>query len=283
MQFLDKKKVGVLLALILLFFALTPLVKFSRQRIAEYQFLQSYNPTPIPTQEPIGGKPLPKKERYDIYLLGDSMTHALGPRGGVFTELLRKEYPGMFFEVSNYAKSTQNILSLPEKLGQPFQADKDLLLKPVLEGNPDIIIIESFGYNPLSHLGIKGGLKKQNETLDKVVGKLKEKFPNAVIIFLATIAPDKKTYGQSINPVTTDNERWAQAEERIEYITNHIAYAQEHRIPLANAYIRSLDKFGDGDLIYINQDDDIHPSGEGLALMGRVLVETIVKENIFPR
>src|SRR5256885_2372330 len=58
---------------------------------------------------------LPKSQRYDIYLVGDSMTRALGPRGGIFTELIRKEYPGIFIEVSNYAKS-ENLIEFLSRI-----------------------------------------------------------------------------------------------------------------------------------------------------------------------
>lgn len=225
---------------------------------------------------------LPKKHTYNIYLIGDSMTHAFGPRGGVFTEILSKAYPDLFFEVSNYAEANQSILLLPDRLHEKVQADHDLLLKPILDGEADVIIIESFGYNPLSQFGLETGLKKQREILTEVMTTLTNRFPNTVVMFLAAIAPDKKTYGINVTHSDADG-RWTQAEERIEYITNHIKYANEHGIPVMNAYEESLDSTGDGDTKYINPDDNIHPSAEGLALMGRVMTKRIEEENIFPR
>ena len=242
-------------------------------------------PTVKPTDTPFTTYKNPvftKSERYDIYLIGDSMTNAFGPRGGIFNELLSKAYPGIFFEISNYAEANQSILLLPARLNESVQADHDLLLAPVLEGDPDMIIIESFGYNPLSQFGIADGLKKQEEVLTQVMTTLTNRFPDTIIMFLTAIAPDKKTYGQKINPASAD-ERWVQAEERIEYITNHIAYALDHNIPLMNAYKESLDTRGDGDTKYINPDDNIHPSSEGLELMGKVMTEKIIEENIFPK
>ncbi|HVZ67342.1 MAG TPA: GDSL-type esterase/lipase family protein [Patescibacteria group bacterium] len=225
---------------------------------------------------------LAKAKKYNIYLIGDSMTHAFGPRGGIFSELINKAYPGTFFEVSNYAHANESILLLPDNLKTPVQADKDLLLKPILEGNPDLIIIESFGYNPLSQFGLKGGIEKQNEYLTEIMTTLTNRFPNTAIMFFTAIAPDKKTYGMNITHAT-EAERWAQAEERIDYITNHRDYAIEHRIPLIDAYQASLDSDGDGDTKYINPDDNIHPSEEGLALMARVMVKTIQEDKIFPK
>ena len=209
------------------------------------------------------------------------MMHAFGPRGGRFNETLSQTYPDKFFEIVNYAEANQNILLLPNRLNEEVRADHDLLLQPILKGNPELIIIESFGYNPLSHLGTTDGIKKQNETLTQVMTTLTNKFPNASIMFMATIAPDKKTYAQKITHASA-SERWAQAEERIEYITNHIKYANDHNIPLINAYTESLDAEGNGNTKYINPDDNIHPSEEGLAFMGRIMTKRIGEEKIFP-
>jgi len=248
--------------------------------------LVSPGPSTVPTDTPFTTytKPvLEKSDRYHIYLIGDSMTHAFGPRGGIFTELLSKEFPETNFEVSNYAEANQSIIHLPNRLKEEVQADHDLLLDPILSGDPDphLIIIESFGYNPLSQLDRAEGLKKQEEVLTEVMTTFTNRYPGTIIMFLATIAPDKQTYGMSVTDSDEDG-RWAQAEERIAYITNHIDFANRHNIPLINAYSESLDASGDGDTKYINPDDDIHPSAEGLAHMARIMVQKIIEEIIFP-
>lgn len=285
----NKKNLGLVAAIVILFLISELVLVFKPQKPQPAQpstpQLQVAIPTVKPTNIPFTTykKPvLAKSDRYDIYLIGDSMTHAFGPRGGIFNQLLSNEYTGTFFEISNYAKGGQNILLLPAFLNEPVQAASDLLLVPVLQGEPDLIIIESFGYNPLSQFGIAGGLKKQEEVLTEVMTTLTNRFPNTVIMFLTAIAPDKKTYGQKASKSSADA-RWAQAEERIEYITNHRDYAKEHNILLIDTYQESLDALGDGDTKYINPDDNIHPSAEGLALMGRVMAKRIAEENIFPR
>ncbi len=283
MRFLNKRFIQIVLLLIIIITSGFIVEFFTSQKPHILKMALPF-PTAIPTDTPFTTYKKPtfaKSNKYSIYLLGDSMTHAFGPRGGIFNELLSREYPGVFFEISNYAQANQSILLLPERLKEPVQADHDLFLNPVLEGHPDVIIIESFGYNPLSHLGIKDGLKKQEEVLTEIMTTLTNRFPNTDIMFLATIAPDKKTYGQNISHADADA-RWVQGEERIEYITNHIKYATEHNIPLINAYQESLDTQGDGDTKYINPDDNIHPSAEGLSLIGRVMTKRISEENIFP-
>jgi lysophospholipase L1-like esterase len=246
------------------------------------------SPTPTPTLPPLDDftykKPtLVRSEKYNIYLIGDSMTHAFGPRGGVFSELLTDQFPDKNIEVFNYAQAGVNISQLPERLDEEFQADKDLRLKPILSGDPEphVIIIESFGYNPLSELGKVDGLRKQEEVLIEVMKTLTNRYPGTIIMFMATIAPDKKTFSESATGGDSFG-RWAQAEERIEYITSHMDFASERNIPLIDTYGPSLDSEGDGDTKYINPDDDIHPSAEGLAHMARIMVKRILEEQIFP-
>ena len=225
---------------------------------------------------------LQKSDIYNIYLIGDSMTHALGPRGGRFTEVISKAYPGAFFEVSNYAEAGQNIEMMEEHLYKVVTPAGDVTLKPVFDGDPQVIIIESFGYNPLSQHGLEGGLKKQNEVLTHIMQKLTERFPNTVIFFMATIAPDRDTYGRKVLKSDSQGSR-LQADERIAYIKNHIKFAQDHNIPIIDVYSESLDAQGDGDTKYINPDDNIHPSAEGLELMSQVMTKRIQEENIFPQ
>lgn len=280
----NKKKIKLVFVILILIFASELVLAILKPQKSQSPRLQVYIPSIKPADTPFTTYKKPivaKSERYDIYLLGDSMMNAFGPRGGQFNEILSKANPGTFFEISNYAQANQSILLLPARLREPVQADTDLLLKPIIEGDPDLIIIESFGYNPLSQFGTTEGLKKQEEVLTEVMTTLTNRFPNTAIMFLATIAPDKKTYGKNISHASADG-RWAQAEERIEYITNHIDYALTHNIPLINAYEASLDGEGDGDTKYINPDDNIHPSAEGLAHMARVMTKRIEEENIFP-
>ncbi len=238
-------------------------------------------PLPIDTSYSSYNKPiLAKSDKYNIFLIGDSMTHAFGPRGGIFTELLRKDYPDTNFEVYNYGQAGFNLLQLPKMLDEEeIQTDDGHRLRPVLSGEPtpDLIIIESFGYNPLSDLGEEEGLKKQDEVLLYVMKKITDRYPDTVIMFSATIAPDKKTYSMSATGADEEGRR-AQAEERIMYIKNHMDFAREYNIPVIDTYTPSLDSEGDGDTKYINPDDDIHPSEEGLAHMARIMVRRIQEE-----
>lgn len=237
-------------------------------------------PTPSPIPFTLYKNPrLEKSDEFKIFLVGDSMTHALGPRGGIFNEELSNAHKGIFLQIFNYSQANQSIETLPQRLNESVQADTDLLLPPMLEGEPDLIILESFGYNPLSQHGLEGGLKRQTELLTEIMTTLTNKFPNTVIMFLSTIAPDRDLYGKNIQ--LTD--RVTQANERIAYIENHNKYAQEHNIPLINVFQESLDAEGDGAEVYISPDDTIHPSNAGSELISKVMTRRILEENVFPQ
>src|SRR5690349_15366394 len=110
----------------------------------------SPTPTSIPTPTPTPFthyqiRKLENKYVYNVVLVGDSMTHALGPHGGRLLDYLQAKFVGKGFIIDNYAYST-NITSLPNFLTQETKT-WDLTFQPILKRDFDVIIIESFGYN----------------------------------------------------------------------------------------------------------------------------------------
>jgi hypothetical protein len=110
---------------------------------------------------------------------------------------------------------------------------------------------------------------------------IKEK-PNMAIIFVTTIAPNLDKYAKSTQPKTSAEDRRKQAEERISYLKNHNDYAKSHNIPLINIYEKSLTENGDGNIKYINETDDIHPSFQGIEFIGEEIGNYIYDNNILP-
>jgi lysophospholipase L1-like esterase len=229
---------------------------------------------------------IPKKDVYTIFMVGDSMTEALGPHGGKLNEFINTLYqstPGhQRIVIDNYAKGSTNILGLHDAMTQKTISG-DAVLAPLLSRPFDLILIESFGYNPLSELGLPGGLKKQTQTLDTLMKILTTTHPHSAIIFVATIAPNKETYAQEESPGNTLAEREAQAQERMEYIKNHIVYAKSHNIPLIDIYNKSLTPSGDGDLSNINPDNHIHPSFKGIDFISQEIANFIYENQTLPR
>ena len=225
-----------------------------------------------------------KKNLYTIFMIGDSMTLALGPHGGTFydyiSELYRKDNIGIL--VDNYARGSTNILSVSEELTKQTTY-WDSTFAPLLGRDYDLILVESFGYNPLSQFGIAGGIEKQNQAIDALMTTLITTHPNSAIVFVATIAPNKETYAKKELPNVPTSERVAQAEERMSYIKNHIDYAKSHNIPVINIYEKTLDANGDGQVKYINPDDNIHPSFAGVDFIGHEIANFIYDNQILPR
>jgi len=225
-----------------------------------------------------------KKNTYIIFMIGDSMTLALGPHGGTFNQYINELYKkdGIGVLVDNYAKGSTNILSVNDELTQKTTY-WDSTFAPLLSRDYDLILVESFGYNPLSQFGLENGIKRQNQALDELMKTLITTHPNSAIVFVATIAPNKENYAKKVILHIPTEDRIKQAEERMAYIENHISYAKSHNIPLVNIYEKSLNANSDGDLKYINPDDYIHPSFAGVDFIGHEIANFIYNNQILPR
>src|SRR4051812_45977919 len=149
------------------------------------------------TPQPSGDEPfryyvapkLPKKSEYTIVMVGDSMTYALGPHGGTFNEFINDKYKPqkIGIVVDNYAAGSTNVLSLPKAMTTKTTY-WDSTFAPLLSRKFDLILIESFGYNPLSQFPRAEGLKKDDEMLDQTMKTLIKTHPEARVAFVATIA-----------------------------------------------------------------------------------------------
>lgn len=249
---------------------LNPLYDILKQPII---FLESiFNKNTLPTQTK-------NSKSYTIALVGDSMTQYLGS-GDPLRDSLKKLYPGKEFGILNFGIGSTNILTLPDRLVKESKRG-DETLPPILDTKPDIILLESFGNNPLSQFKLEQGLKKQKEILDQIIKIIKEKNPQTVLVFVATIAPSKERYAEGIVVLMPD-QRKSWAEERIAYIQNHIDYAKAHKIPLINIYEKSLNDKGEANIDYLNSKDFIHPSDTGIQLIDSQIAEEISKQKIIP-
>lgn len=234
--------------------------------------------TPIETYAPPKVKPAGS---YTLLFVGDSMTGALGENFEILRKYLGSYYPGKDFGLFNYGFGSTNIYSVKQRL----HSDSHYLGKtvpPILGRYYDVIILESFGYNPLSEYSIEEGIARQTKMLDQITVQLYEAKPESMIIFMATIAPSKQKYALGVID-SSPEERADQAEERIAYIKNHIDYAQKHNFPLINVYEKSLDKNGNAILRYISPDNYIHPSPEGVRFISQQIADFLNQNDILPK
>lgn len=242
------------------------------------------NSTLNPSEVPVFPYQIPKiqtQPSYRIVLVGDSMVAALGANAQPLRQSLLGLYPKHEFVGYNYGIPSQSITILPQLLSQggSFESGD---YAPILNQGFELIIIESYGYNPLSDLPLEKGLFRHRGILEASVEKIIRQKPDSIVAIMATIAPSQEYFATGVHDLSAQ-ERKSWADERIAYIKNAIKFANENNLPLINVYERSLNENGKVNLSYISKDDYIHPSQEGIDLIARTIADFIYQNNIFPR
>ncbi|OGE31539.1 hypothetical protein A3C59_05340 [Candidatus Daviesbacteria bacterium RIFCSPHIGHO2_02_FULL_36_13] len=212
---------------------------------------------------------------YTIVMVGDSMTETLGNSDEI-RKFLKEYYPDKTFEVLNYGFGSTNILTLKTRLLEKTFHGREF--RPITEIDFDLILIESFGHNPLSHLSMEEGLREQTKALEEAVQILKDKNPEGRIVFVATIAPSKAQYGRGQVELTPEaRQGWVL--EREAYIKNHIKFAMDNNIPLINIFEKSKVE-GDLNLDLVRTEDYIHPSPTGTIFISKIIADFLFQEKI---
>ncbi len=239
---------------------------------------QTISPTPTPYQFPYKNPSIPKNRSYRMIIVGDSIVNSLGLNANVLREDLIKYYPDSEFVTYNYGYPSTNVLSLYQRLTQTTNdGAKDN--QAILTQQFELIIIESFGNNPLSQFPLVEGLQKQNEELERSVNSILAQKPNAALAFLTPIALDPINYARGSRDLSPEvRKQWVT--ERVAYIDNHRKFAQEKGIPVIDVYKASLKPDGTVDKSYIS-DDFIHPSKKGIELISQTITDYIFNNKIF--
>ncbi len=237
------------------------------------------SPTPTPYQFPYKSPRIEKSRSYRTILVGDSITASLGANANVLREYLIDYYPENEFVNYNYGYGSTNIESLPTRLHEQTTY-LGATNPPILKQGFELIIIESFAFNPLSEYTLDEGLKKQTEVLEQSVRDILREKPDVALAFMIPIAPSLSEFGKGTVDLSPD-QRSYWATERIAYIDNHRKFAEDHGIPVIDVYQASLKDDGTVDLKYV-ADDFIHPSEEGIKLISREIADYIYVNEIFP-
>lgn len=242
----------------------------------EWQMTPMPTPAPTPYVFTQYHNPLiPKKDHYTIFFVGDSMTEAMGPHPSLFSDLINAAYPTTRFVIDNYSVGGQNVTSLSQLLNTPKEFPNGME-KEALKRDFDILVIESFGHNPLSDFELTEGLSLQDRLLTKMMTTITRDHPQAVVIFLATIGPSDERYGDGLLNLTPELKA-GYVRERKAYIENHIAYAQKHGIPLLNLYASGREADGTVKLSYLRESDHLHPSQEGIEWIQSELAKFVIE------
>jgi lysophospholipase L1-like esterase len=232
-------------------------------------------PTPTPT--PISKTYTLKKNPVTIALLGDSMTDTLGP----FNELqdsVKTHYPDLILNILNYGVGASNIDHGIERI----TTDYEYLGKKIpalTKKQPDIIVLESFGYNPYPFE--EGAIDKHWLALARAVDTIRQSIPNAQIVIAATIAPNARAFADGAPGISfTSQEKKRHVEKIKQYLQSTTRFATNQHLPLVDAFHPSLDPDGNGSLIYINSNDHIHPSAKGKKFFAQILAKTLVEHRL---
>ncbi len=222
---------------------------------------------------------IPLKKAYLTFLVGDSMVAALGKSANELRLDLIANYPNHEFVNYNYGFGSTNILTVPDRLDKQTTYLGETF-PPIIKEAFDLIIFESFAYNPLSQYPLAEGLQKQEAILDMSIKEVVTKHPNSVVAMMVPIAPSEEFFAKGVVDLTPQvRKQWV--EERIAYIKNAIAFAKKNNIPLINVYGKSLTADGKADLKYINPVDYIHPSVAGVSLISKTIADFILQNHIF--
>lgn len=214
-----------------------------------------------------------KSGRKKIAILGDSMVDTMGTGLPYLSKQLKARFPNMEFDLLNYGIGSENIVTANDRIDNNY-VYKDRSYPVLANLGADIIIVESFAYNPIGDN--LGDLTKQTEMINSIVSKLKN--DNVKIIFLAVISPIKKNFGRGPGGVNWEIDKsWEHATKIQTYLENGIKSASEIGLPIIDCYHATLLPNGEGIASYISTHDGIHPSVAGEEFMAAKIVEKLVE------
>lgn len=221
-----------------------------------------------------------RKKAWTVSLLGDSMIDTLGPIGSGLAGRLNTTYPNATFTVINHGVGAENIDSGFRRLTNNYSY-LGLGRNAVVSERPDVIVVESFGYNPYPSADINEALTRHWLKLADIVDTIRRELPETKIVIAATIAPNWDTFGDGAPFISMSPEgKRTKVEEIKKYIENTIAFAKSQGIPLADAYHPSLDVSGNGKLAFINAGDHIHYSESGRTLFSQTIAGAIITNRL---
>lgn len=251
----------------------TPIVAPSQPTISFSELpLPTPSPTPTPTPTPTvspSPTPTPKPIRYTkeqtvtIALLGDSMMDTLGPDAPYLASALKRIYPNTTVIIKNFGVGGTPIASGIERIPS------------VAASHPDVVVLESFGYNPTG--ADQSAIDHHWLELARAVDSIRSTIPDAKIVIAATIAPNSTRFGDGApNIAFSPEDKISRTETIKKYIETAIKFAKSEHFPLADAYDASLDASRNGKLAFINNGDHIHYSDAGRLLMESKIANTII-------
>lgn len=235
---------------------------------------------PIASPTPTIATRTARKKSWTVTLLGDSMIDTLGPVGSGLAARLNTVYPNATFTIINHGVGAENIDSGLKRLTNGYSY-LGLGRGSVVSERPDVVVVESFGYNPYPSPDINEALTRHWLRFADIVDTIRRELPDTKIVLAATIAPNATVFGDGAPGISFSPQgKEEKVSEIKKYIENTIAFAKSQGLPLADAYHPSLDTVGNGKLNYINPGDHIHYSESGRALFSQIVANSIIANRL---
>lgn len=219
-----------------------------------------------------------RQKKITVAALGDSMIDTLGPDLPHLKKILGASYPKTEFRMLNYGVGGTNIEYGIQRLTSDYTY-LDRTVPSLVSQFPDVVIVESFAYNPFSF--DEGALDKHWLALATILDTVKHYLPKAKIVIAATIAPDENRFGDGAPNIAEGPEgKRNKVHTIIQYLDSTVKFARSQNMPLADAFHPSLDENGNGKEEYINPGDHIHYSDAGREFFSKTLADTIIDNRL---
>lgn len=211
-----------------------------------------------------------------ISFFGDSMIDTMETNTPYFAEQIKKYYPNFNFTLLNYGIGAQQVDKGFARIEENFSY-KDRNYSPILKTQPDVIILDSFAYNPYDNLD--SDLEKYKTELNQLINKLQS--TGSQVIFLATIAPLKVKFGAGPGGVNWPSDlAYTHATKIQSYMEVAISIAKQNNLPIIDLYHLTLQTNGEGIAKLVSSHDGIHPSAKGHEFIASQISEFIAKNRL---
>lgn len=224
-------------------------------------------PTPTSTPVNIGGGD--EENMVIIAVLGDSMIDTLGQGIPQLQKSLSSYYPHKKIKILNYGVGASTMEYALNRLTNNYQY-LGKTVSSLVSQLPDVVIIESFAYNNFGNT--QAGFDKQTSLITNIISTIHDKLPKANVLLTSTFAPNSLVFANGSEYQFTSLEKAERTTTIKNYLQNFYNYAQDRHIPFADAYHPSLTQ-NEGDRVFINTKDNIHPSTYG----GEFFCDTVAK------
>ncbi|NMB56720.1 SGNH/GDSL hydrolase family protein [Candidatus Beckwithbacteria bacterium] len=239
------------------------------------RFLRSENNKPNVLGTKTESKPSlgsDKNGQATIALIGDSMVDTMGTNLPYLKTSLKNYYPNYQFNLLNYGIGGETVDKGLARVNQNLNY-KDRSYNAITASNANIIIIDSFAYNPMDNL------EDYKQNLQSLINQIR--LNNTTVFFLATIAPLKVDFGKGPLGINWDKDTaYTHATKIQTQMEAAIILAKANGLPVIDCYHQTLQSNGEGIKSYVNSSDGIHPSELGHNFIASQIAYTLALKKI---